>query len=209
LLPAAAYLLLAVVLSHTLPASVLNLPMRFGDEELPAVGWYLGMPTTFINIMLVAVFGMSGIDSKDIQTQFVSVDPRYDDSGQNLVGYNAANSVSATMRDLASVGDVIDTAVAAGANNVSGPSLSRDDQDQLYRDALEDAVAKARLKATMLARAAGRTLGEIRAVSEQNMSSGPIAYGAYDMKAAAGSSTPIEPGTTEVTASVQVVFALS
>src|SRR4051794_36630052 len=65
LLPAAAYLLLAVVLSHTLPASVLDLPMRFGDEELPAVGWYLGMPTIFINILLVAVFGMAGIDSKD------------------------------------------------------------------------------------------------------------------------------------------------
>ena len=38
----------------------------------------------------------SGIDSKDLQTQYVSVDPRYDDNGQNLVGYNATNSVSAT-----------------------------------------------------------------------------------------------------------------
>ena len=42
---------------------------------------------------------------------------------------------------------MIDAAVAAGANNVSGPSLSRDDQDKLYRDALEKAVANARDKA--------------------------------------------------------------
>jgi uncharacterized protein YggE len=150
----------------------------------------------------------SGIDAKDLQTQYVSVDPRYDDTGQNLVGYNATNSVSAKVRDLAQVGDVIDTAVAAGANSVSGPSLSRDDQDELYRDALEDAVAKARLKATSLARAAGRSLGEIRALREEVVSSGPIAFGALDAKAA-GASTPIEPGRTEVTASVRVVFALS
>ena len=150
----------------------------------------------------------SGIDSKDLQTAFVSVDPRYDDTGQNLVGYNATNSVSAIVRSIAKVGDAIDTAVAAGANNVSGPSLSRDDQDQLYRDALEDAVAKARLKATTLARAAGRSLGEIRALSEENVSAGPIAYDAFAAKAA-DVSTPIEAGTTAVTASVRVVFALS
>ncbi len=150
----------------------------------------------------------SGVDSKDIQTAYVSVDPRYDDSGQSLVGYNATNSVTAKVRDLAQVGDVIDAAVAAGANSVSGPSLSRDDQDQLYRDALEDAVAKARLKATTLARAAGRSLGEIRSLSEETGGSGPIAYGAF-AKAAAADSTPIEAGTTEVTASVRVVFALS
>ncbi len=150
----------------------------------------------------------SGVDSKDIQTAYVSVDPRYDDSGQSLVGYNATNSVTAKVRDLAQVGDVIDAAVAAGANSVSGPSLSRDDQDQLYRDALEDAVAKARLKATTLARAAGRSLGEIRSLSEETVGSGPIAYDAYAAKAPVAS-TPIEPGTTEVTASVRVVFALS
>ncbi len=137
----------------------------------------------------------SGIDSKDLQTQFVSVDPRYDDTGQNLVGYNATNSVSATVRDLAKVGDVIDAAVAAGANNVSGPSLSRDDQDQLYRDALEDAVAKARLKATTLARAAGRSLGEIRVAERGERERGADAYDAFAAKAA-DVSTPIEAGTT-------------
>jgi uncharacterized protein YggE len=150
----------------------------------------------------------SGIDSKDIQTDYVAVDPRYDDTGQSLVGYNAVNSVTAKVRDLAKVGDVIDAAVAAGANSVSGPSLSRDDQDQLYRDALEDAVAKARLKATTLARAAGRSLGEIRSLSEETVGSGPIAYGAL-AKAAAADSTPIEQGTSQVTASVRVVFAIS
>ena len=80
----------------------------------------------------------AGIASKDLQTQYVSLDPRYDNQGREVVGYTASNSVAAIVRDLAQVGDVIDAAVAAGANNVGGPSLSRDDQDKLYRDALEE-----------------------------------------------------------------------
>src|SRR6266480_1772458 len=48
----------------------------------------------------------AGVASKDLQTQFVSVDPRYDDSGQRITGYGANNSVSAVVRGLSDVGDV-------------------------------------------------------------------------------------------------------
>jgi uncharacterized protein YggE len=147
----------------------------------------------------------AGVASKDLQTEFVSVNPRYDDNGQAIVGYSASNSVSAIVRGLSDVGDVIDAAVAAGANNVSGPSLARDDQDKLYRDALEDAVADARQKATALANAAGVSLGKIRSLSESPQSVGPVMF---DALAAKESLTPIEPGTTEITASVRVVFAI-
>jgi uncharacterized protein YggE len=63
----------------------------------------------------------AGVAPKDLQTQYVSLNPRYDNQGSEVVGYGASNSVSAIVRDLAQVGDVIDAAVAAGANNVSGP----------------------------------------------------------------------------------------
>src|SRR5688500_788569 len=87
---------------------------------------------------------------KDVQTQYVAVSPRY--GGQMAVlGYVATNSVSATVDQLAKAGEVIDAAVEAGANQVSGPSLSVGDQEQLYRDALEDAVADARKRAETLA----------------------------------------------------------
>ena len=149
----------------------------------------------------------AGIASKDLQTEFVSVNPRYDDTGQTITGYSASNSVSATVRELSHVGGVIDAAVAAGANNVSGPSLSRDDQDKLYRDALESAVANAREKATALARAAGVSLGAIRSLDESPQSAGPIVYGAFAAKAA-DAATPIEAGTADITASVRIVFAI-
>jgi uncharacterized protein len=148
----------------------------------------------------------AGIASKDLQTEFVSVNPRYDGDGQKITGYNASNSVSALVHGLSDVGDVIDAAVAAGANNVSGPSLARDDQDKLYRDALEKAVANAREKAAALARAAGVSLGSVRSLSESPASPGPIVYGTAMRAVDAG--TPIEPGTAEITASVRVVFAI-
>ena len=156
---------------------------------------------------VIAALKDAGISSKDLQTEFVSVNPRYDDAGQAVTGYTATNSVSAVVRGLADVGDVIDAAVAAGANNVSGPSLARDDQDKLYRDALQDAVADARQKATALASAAGVSVGKVRSLSESPQSVGPIAYDALAAKSAG--STPIEPGSAEITATVRVVFAVS
>jgi uncharacterized protein YggE len=147
----------------------------------------------------------AGVASKDLQTEFVAVNPRYDDNGQAIVGYSASNSVSAVVRELSKVGDVIDAAVAAGANNVSGPSLARDDQDELYRDALKAAVANARQKATALAQAAGVSLGKIRSLSESSQSVGPVMF---DALAARQATTPIEPGTAEITATVGVVFAI-
>ena len=158
---------------------------------------------------VVAALKDAGIASKDLQTEFVSVNPRYDDAGQAITGYTASNSVSATVRGLSDVGDVIDAAVAAGANNVNGPSLARDDQDKLYRDALEKAVSDAREKAAALARAANVTLGEIKSLDESPQSSGPIPYESFSALKAADSSTPIEPGTAETTATVRVVFAIS
>jgi uncharacterized protein YggE len=154
---------------------------------------------------VIAALKRAGVATKDLQTEFVSVEPRYDRGGQTIVGYSASNSVSAVVRELSKVGDVIDAAVAAGANNVSGPSLARDDQDKLYREALEAAVANARQKASTLAHAAGISLGAVRSLSESPQSGGPVAFAALDMRQSA---TPIEPGTAEITAGVRVVFAI-
>jgi hypothetical protein len=62
LLAAAAYLLTASVLSHLLPKT---LNIRFGDEPMPAVAWFLGVPSIYVNIMLVAVFSISGRDLRE------------------------------------------------------------------------------------------------------------------------------------------------
>jgi uncharacterized protein YggE len=111
------------------------------------------------------------------------------------------------VRELTEAGDVIDAAVAAGANNVSGPSLSRDDHGKLYNDALERAVADAKAKAEVLARAAGVSVGAVQSVAENPQTGGgpmPLGYAAARSIAA-----PIEAGTIQIVANVRIVFALS
>src|SRR5919106_3326960 len=151
----------------------------------------------------------------DLQTQHVSLSPRYVegpvDAGGGKVGangYTAHNSVSAIVKQLARAGAVIDAAVAAGANHVSGPNLTRADTSELYRQALEAAVDDARESAEALADAADLTLGRVTAVVEGSDAPSPLAMAARAADEAAAS-TPIEAGQNEVNATVTVTFAAS
>ena len=83
--------------------------------------------------------------------------------------------------------------------------MSSSDADRLYREALADAVADARQRAEVLARAAGRSLGEITSLSEVGSQAIPYALEAKD---AAAASTPVVPGRQETSASVSVTFSL-
>lgn len=152
---------------------------------------------------VVAALRGAGVAAADIQTQNVSLSPRTSEDGGEILGYTAVNSVSAQIRNLDRAGAVIDAAVGAGANQVSGPSLFRGDQTQLYRQALRAAVADARASAQTLAEAADLTLGRVVAVTETG--GGPVPLAAAGRDAAA--SVAIEPGTQDVHATVSVTFA--
>ncbi|HYK06912.1 MAG TPA: SIMPL domain-containing protein [Gaiellaceae bacterium] len=142
----------------------------------------------------------------EVKTQSISLSPRYGE--QNAVqAFVATNSVSAAIKEIGRAGVLIDAAVNAGANQVYGPSLSRGDQDELYRNALEAAVADARASAQALASAANLSLGRITAIVEGG-GSAPQPFAAADKAMEAGS-TPIEPGTQQVTAVVSVTFSVS
>lgn len=154
---------------------------------------------------VIAALRAAGVAAADLQTAQVSLFPRTDERGSAIVGYTASNTVTATVRELAEAGAVVDAAVAAGANTVSGPSLTRGDTDALQRQALRAAFAAAREKATALAEASGRTLGEVTAIVESGTQT-PVPVAARD---AIESSVPIVPGTQSVEASVSVTFALA
>src|SRR3954453_11417666 len=131
---------------------------------------------------LIDALKKAGVDSKDIQTQDVSLEPRYRENSTTIDGFTARNSVSVTS-DIAKAGALVDTGVTAGANQVSGPSLGIADQDALYRTALQNAVANAKLKAQSIAEAAGVGVGRVTNVVEGS-SDGPVMYQAMAMKAA-------------------------
>ncbi|HEY6031188.1 MAG TPA: SIMPL domain-containing protein [Gaiellaceae bacterium] len=150
---------------------------------------------------LVAALKQAGIAAADLQTTQISLDVQFAEGGGSVTGYTATSSVTAQLRDLGAAGKVVDAAVAAGADSVSGPSLSKSDTTALYRDALRKAVAAARTKAEALAAASGLTLGRITAVSESGAEPVPV------FAAAKADSAGIEPGTQEIAASVTVTFA--
>ena len=139
---------------------------------------------------------------KDVTTQTVSLSTAFDANGQPS-GFAASNVASAET-SLGGAGALIDAAVAAGANTIYGPSLSRSDSDALYRQALAKAVDDAKGRAAILAKAAGRDLGRVTAISESGASEGPI----YAKASAAQDSTPVVSGPQETTASVSVTYEL-
>lgn len=160
----------------------------------------LSQNSVHMNAVIAALKGHGG---KDLQTQQVSLYPQSKEDG-TITGYSADNSVSASSA-ISGAGALIDAAVGAGANTVSGPTLSVSDQDARYRDALKKAVEDARAKALALADAGGFGIGPISTVVEQTSSAPQPVFAAVAKDAA---STPIEPGTQDVTADVTVTFSI-
>jgi uncharacterized protein YggE len=150
----------------------------------------------------------AGIAKEDLRTEQVSLYPRTTDDGRAVVGYSASSTVHATVRDLGKAGTIVDAAVAAGANQVYGPSLRVSDNRAQYRAAIEAALDDARARAQALATKAGVTLGGPVAIVE---SGGGYPTPMYDMRAAAegGGEVPIEPGVDEIAATLTVTFAIS
>ncbi|MBV8065685.1 MAG: SIMPL domain-containing protein [Actinobacteria bacterium] len=154
---------------------------------------------------VIAAVEKAGVDETDIQTQGVSLDPVTSSDGTKITGYTASDTIDVTKLPIAKAGDVVDAAVGAGANGVSGPNLTVSSQDTLYAQALTAAVAQAKSKAQTLAGAAGRTLGAVTTIVEGG-STPPVPFAEG---AAKGSSTPIEAGTQQIQATVTVTYALS
>src|SRR5262249_10369951 len=153
---------------------------------------------------LIAAIKNAGVADADIQTGQVSLSPRLNDAGTEVLGYTASNTVTASIA-IAKAGALVDAAVGAGATGVSGPSPPRSDSDALYDKALQAAVANAADKAKTLASAAGLSLGGVQTMVEGSQQ--PVVWAAGKMDASA--STPIEPGTQSIDATVTVTYALS
>jgi uncharacterized protein YggE len=153
----------------------------------------------------------SGIASRDIQTQQVSISPQYDNTG--IVRYSASNSVIAKIRDIDTAGAVIDAATGAGATSVYGPSFFRSDQQTLLRTALREAIADARAKAQAIAAGSGGTVGRVLSVVEQGAIP-PAGGGTTGSTGTTGGvavspPTPVHPGEQSVQDTVTATFAAS
>jgi len=157
---------------------------------------------------VVASLTDAGVSGDDLQTEQVSVWPRTGDDGVAIVGYDASNTVRATVRDLDRAGGIVDAAVAAGANQVYGPSLTVSDADAQYQAAVDAAFDDARARAEAIAEKAGVTLGAPVAIVEGG-GGVPVPYYRGAVAEAAAADVAVEPGTQDVGASLTVTFAIS
>jgi len=153
----------------------------------------------------------SGVAEKDIQTTNFSIYPqqKFDDKGQPTgeITYMVDNTVAITVRDTSKVGDVLDAAVKAGANNIFGIQFDVEDKSEAMSQAREAAVKNAETVANELATAAGVTLGPIQTISSYGGAPVPIYEGKGGGMAAA-SNVPVSPGQMVLTVDVSMVYEI-
>jgi uncharacterized protein YggE len=157
--------------------------------------------------VLLALKG-AGIEEKDFQTSRLTLQPQYapNRNGANaVVGYRASNRVTIRLRDVTKVASVIDMLVAAGANELGGINFTVSGASKLLDDAREQAIADARRKAEIYAKAAGVTLGSPISISEEG-SSGPMPY--RRMAAGMAASAPVAQGEETLRVTVSVSWAI-
>lgn len=165
------------------------------------------------SIRVAAVIGAVralGVAEQDLQTQNISVSPQRDykeDRPDSITGFWVSNTVALTVRDVSLVGEVLQAAIEAGANEVYGLQFAISNPDSIQDVARELAVADARRRAEVLAAAAGVRVGQVISLSEGSVSIPPNYRGDYEAAADAGA-VPIEAGEVTVTANVQMVFAI-
>lgn len=159
---------------------------------------------------ILAAVDAAGVPRRDVRTSLLSVQPRYDyrdGKPPTLTGYELANVVEVTVRDLARLGDVVDGTLGAGATSMDGLSFRVADPAPAEREARVLAMAAARARADVLAEAAGlRILGVSSVVEGGAASPRPFMKAERMMLAAADASTPVESGALEVAVSVTVDY---
>ena len=152
----------------------------------------------------------SDLTKAEVRTLGFRLSPRYDHEDRRRiepVGYVAANTIQVTVDDVDMAGRLLDAALGAGANRVTGLTFELRDPESAYLAALEKAMAAAGRQAKVLAAAAGQELGPpIRIATSGGVRPVEIARTQAFARAAA---TPIEPGNVTTTATVTATYALA
>lgn len=156
---------------------------------------------------VLAALRSAGLAESDVGTVAYTISPDmvYDETqrAQRVVGYIARNTIRAEVRQLPQVGRVIDSAIRAGANEVSSLQFSTSRREELRLEAIGSAMQRACREASAIATAAGGTLGPLVHGSTSdgpNYPQPPMPM--MRMEAAAVASTPITPRDVAVTVSV-------
>ncbi|HEU5334063.1 MAG TPA: SIMPL domain-containing protein [Actinocrinis sp.] len=189
---------------------ILNLTVT---QTRPDVSAALSAASDTMNHVDSALTGR-GVASADLKTSGASVQPNYvySSNSAKLDGYTATESLTATLRDLRAAGAEISAAAQAGgdATRIDGVSLDIQNDTSLMSSARTAAFTDAQDKARQYASAAHESLGKALQVTETVNSPSPIPLDAKSLASGSAASTavPVNPGTSQVSVTVTVVFTV-
>jgi uncharacterized protein YggE len=153
-----------------------------------------------------------GVADKDIQTTNFSIYPQqqFDANGkQTGITYMVDNTVYVTIRDLSKLGNLLDSTVSSGANNVNSIQFDVADKTGALSQARAAAVADAKKQADELTKANSVALGQVETISYYD-STAPITvqYAKADALAAQAASVPVQAGSMQISTTVTIVYGL-
>lgn len=173
-----------------------NAAMRANSEQMTRV---------------VSALKAAGIAERDVQTSGIGLNPQYryaENQPPAITGYQANNTVTVKVRDIARLGKVLDALVASGANQISGPSFEVDQPEAAYDEARLDALKAARARADLYAKALGLRVVRVVSISEGGaMAPGPMPV-MLRAKADMAAAPPVSPGESRLAITLNVVFEL-
>jgi uncharacterized protein YggE len=162
--------------------------------------------------VIAAIKGF-GVADKDIQTTNFSIYPQqqFDANGKPIdTKYVVENTVYVTVRDLSKLGDLLDSSVSSGANNINNIQFDVADKTGALSQARLAAVADAKKQADELTKATGVTLDVVQNISYYDTSAPvTVQYSKADVVAAPmAASVPVQAGSMQIFTTVTVVYGL-
>ena len=154
----------------------------------------------------------ANIEPRDIQTTQLSLNPRWDrrnnsNTQPRIIGYEALNTLTVRVRELESVGTVLDVLTKAGANRINHISFDVQKPRPHKDEARKNAVADARVKAELYAQAAGVELGKVIYINENGGNPQPRTMARMEM-AMASDAVPVAAGELGLRSTVTIVFEI-
>lgn len=154
-----------------------------------------------------------GIAERDVQTSGVNLNPQYkyeDNKAPQIIGYQASNTVNIKVREIGALGKILDLLSQQGANQINGPMFSIDQPEPVYDQARIEALKKSQERANTYAKALGLRVARIVSVDETNNGGfQPMAVLSAAPRAAKEFDSPISPGESTLSVTLNVVFELT
>lgn len=163
-----------------------------------------------------------GINEKDIKTTSINHMEKYDipqpcvsgycpNQSTKVVGYDAYQSITIKVRDTENLSKVVDTLRDAGVTQVDGPSFGFEDEEieKFKAQAREDAIAKAKVKAELLAKQLGVEIVRVVSFYENDPNAPQVAYKSMDSRMGASMAESVIPvGEDKISSSITITYEI-